>query len=376
MSNEFERLNAVKRFAHLDAGINKDLNELVDLIAKYGEVPVALISLIDDTMQWFKASVGTGDIVSNHRHLSFCNKTIEQNDMLIVPDATKDSRFENLPIVADEPGIKFYAGVPLVTYDGHSVGTVCILDVKPRELSDMQITLLKVLSKQALNLIELHWSLHTLSEQNLETLRQKKLIEESEIKLNAIFNSSKDLHLLIGKQYEVLAYNKATEIYVKKYHQKQIRKGAYILNFLTGAYHHDFIKCTRESLKGKHIKVEWLFEPNTPAERWLELSFIPVTDSNDEIIGTAVDAIDITQQKVNEHLIEQQNSAMQRIATIQSHELRKPIASLLGLVEVMKLEEVECDNYLEMIEKTVTELDDKVNHIIDEAEATIENTHV
>ena len=371
MIDEFERLNAVNRFKKLDAGIKKDLNELVNLIAQICHVPVALISIIDDKKQWFKASVGTGDINFNERDLSFCQETILKDDLLIVPDATQDERFAQLPIVAGPPHIKFYAGAPLITYDGHAVGTMCVLHVDHVELSDLQKSSLRILSKQVLNLIELNWSMQSMMEQNLSTQHQKKIIEDSELKLKAVFDSSRDIHLLIGRHMEILAFNKSAFNYVKASYKKVLKVGDHFLNITNQELADVSIDSIQAALKGQTISAEWLVKANNTSN-WLDITFEPVKGSDDEIIGVAINATDITASKLDAEHINQQNAALQRIATIQSHELRRPVASLMGLMEVLKLDDNYVFNsYYPMIETTIHELDSKIKGIVKESEQTL-----
>jgi hypothetical protein len=376
MINEFERLTAVNRFKSLDAGIKKDLNELVNLIAQICKVPVALISLIDDKMQWFKASVGTGNINCNERELSFCHETILQNDVLIVPDATKDERFAKLPIVAGPPHIKFYAGAPLITYDGHAVGTMCLLHIDTIELSDLQLNSLKVLSKQVLNLIELNWSMQSLMEQNLSTQQQKKVIEDSEIKLKAVFDSSRDIHLLVGRYMEVLAFNKAAYNYIYTTYNKELRVGAHFLAITNQSFANISVDHVQAALAGEIVSIEHLVKVDDTSS-WLNITFEPVKGVDDHIIGVAINATDITASKLDAEQINQQNAALQRIATIQSHELRRPVASLMGLMEVIKLDDNYIFNsYYPMMEATIYELDTKIKGIVQDSELTLNKTLV
>jgi PAS domain S-box-containing protein len=372
MINEIERLNAVNRFKSLDAGIKKDLSELVGLMAQLCNVPVALVSLIDDKMQWFKASIGTGDVTNSERELSFCKETILQSDILIVPDASKDERFANLPIVAGEPNIKFYAGVPLVTYDGYAVGTLCVLHVETMELSSTQISAIKILAKQVLNLIELNWSMQILMEQNLNMQHQQKVIEDSEMKLKAVFDSSKDIHILIGRQLEVLAFNKAALNYIKANYNKEIALGSQLSTIVNERFGQSTIDKVNMALNGEIVNVKWLVRPETASPCWLNIVFEPVTGADNKVIGVAINATDITTDKRNAEQIDQQNEALHRIATIQLHELRRPVASLMGLMEVLKIDEdYKMNSYYPMMESTIKELDDKIKDIVHESETTI-----
>ncbi|WP_342644869.1 GAF domain-containing protein [Mucilaginibacter sp. CSA2-8R] len=369
MMNENERLRAVARFKTLDTGIKKDLTDLVNLIANICNVPVALVSVIDEQTQWFKASTGIGDLQRMERHLSFCDQTIKSNQLFILQDATTDSRFANLPAVKNAPFIRSYVGMPLVTFDGHSIGTLCVMHTEPLMLTEVQINSLKVISKQVLNLIELNWSMHSLIEQNLNTQEQKKQAEQSELKLKAVFDSSKDVHLLIGSQMEVMAYNKAAANYIYASYNKNIKVGVHLLTVVSQESASRLVEYVELALKGKVTNVEWNVKQHGDTSLWFDVTFEPARGANNDIIGVVINATDITVRKRDADFINQQNAALQRIATIQSHELRRPVASLLGLMEVLKLDE----NYVfnscyPMIEITINELDSKIKDIVHESE--------
>jgi hypothetical protein len=375
MINENERLNAVNRFVHLEAGINKDLTDLVDLIARICNVPVALVTIIDDKTQWIKASVGVGTMRTNERNLSFCQETIQHDDLLVVNDATLDERFAHLPVVSGPPHIRFYAGMPLVTYDGHAVGTVCVLDVKPVELTDLQKDTLKVFAKQVQNLIELSWSTQSLIHQNASNRIQEKMIEDSDLKLKAVFDSSKDLHLLIGRDMEIMAFNKAAVRYIKEFYGKELKLGGHFLSVVNPALMDSIAGHVEMAFGGASINAEWLVRPEEPTAMWLSVDFEPISNDGGKVIGVAINAADITTQKLNARQITLQNDALQRIAIIQSHELRRPVASIMGLMEVMKLDENYIANsYHPMMEATINELDTKIRSIVRESELTLSNT--
>ncbi len=373
--NETERLGAVDRFMQLDAGIKKDLKDLVELVARICDVPIAIISIIDDKTQWFKASVGVGDMNSNDRHLSMCQETIKQDDILEVYDATRDLRFAQLPGVVGQPQVRFYAGAPLVTYDGHSVGTLCVIDTKPLRLTELQRDTIKIFTKQIQNLLELNWSTQTLLQQNTNNSIQEKLIEETEIKLKAVFDSSKDIHILVGQDMQVLAYNRSAQNYIQQLYGRSISLGSHLLNIIDPAVFNNVADHVKNAYNGMSSSVEWLSQEPGADPCWLEVSFEPVNNNHGRYIGVAINATDITAHKVNAQQISLQNEALQRIATIQSHELRRPVASIMGLMEVMKLDEnYVANSYHPMMEATINELDSKIRGIVRESEQTISNT--
>jgi PAS domain S-box-containing protein len=373
MSDEKSRLEAVSRFTQLDAGLAADLNEIVNLAAQICNTPVALVTLIDKNLQWFKASKGV-DMESTDRQLAFCNYTIKQNGLLIVPDMRTDQRFRDNPLVSEAPHVRFYAGATLTTKDGHNIGSLCVVDMEERDLNEMQRNTLKILSKQVMHLMEVSRTMHMLEERYAETERQKELIEQSELKLQAIFDSSIDTHVLVNKNLEVLAFNKAANAFCMEEHGKELQAGASVTRFAAPEVIEPMKRHFAKAFAGETVRKEWNVHPGAEKEIWKDLTFMPITDLNGKIIGVAMNSADITERKMQEDQINIQNAALTRIAIIQSHELRRPVASLLGIMAVIKLEQTkESSKYLDMLEYTVKELDQKICEIVKDSENTINN---
>ncbi|MFD2874093.1 GAF domain-containing protein [Mucilaginibacter ximonensis] len=373
MSNELNRLNAVSRFMQLDDALKKDLNELVELTAQICDTPVALITLLDRDNQWFKASKGV-DIDCTGREISFCNYTILQNDLHIISDTLLDERFISNPLVIGAPNIRFYAGSTLTTSDGYAIGALCIVDFKPRHLNETQKNTLRILSKQVMNMLELNYARRDKEQHQTETEKQKVLIAESELKLNAIFNSSKHTHILVNKDLQVVAFNRASAVFVRHAYSKKLEIGASVLEYADPEVTEAFAKCFRRAFEGKTIKFEWHMRPDTENAAWKELEFVPIKDSIKNIIGVALNSTDITERKNQEYQINIQNAALTRIAIIQSHELRRPVASLLGIMALLKLEQKSAGlEYFDILEHTVNELDVKIREIVKDSESTIGN---
>src|SRR5581483_4004925 len=117
-------------------------------------VPTALISLVDERRQWFKAKVGLA-ASETPREIAFCSHAIQQSGIFQVTDASADARFQSTPLVASQPHIRFYVGAPLITPDGHRIRTLCAIDYKPREPDRAQLAALEARSRQAVVLLEL-----------------------------------------------------------------------------------------------------------------------------------------------------------------------------------------------------------------------------
>ena len=152
--NEADRLQALDDLGILDTPRDAVFDGIIGAIADFCDVPIAMISLVDDQRQWFKSCTGLA-VRETPRDQAFCAHAIlEPGELMEVPDATLDKRFFDNPLVNDEPHIRFYAGMPLVTSAGHALGTFCIIDSKPRVLTLLQRQTLERLSHTIVALIE------------------------------------------------------------------------------------------------------------------------------------------------------------------------------------------------------------------------------
>lgn len=178
---EAERLQALHRYRILDTEPEKAFDDLALLASEICHTPMALISLVDVDRQWFKARVGISARQTS-RSIAFCAHAIRQHELFVVADARSDDRFRENPLVVSPPNIRFYAGAPLVTPEGHALGTLCVVDRVPRKLSPTQEAALQALKRQVVAQLELRRNLLdlrlALEERDRAEEEQERLVGE------------------------------------------------------------------------------------------------------------------------------------------------------------------------------------------------------
>ncbi|MEM1444879.1 MAG: GAF domain-containing protein [Planctomycetota bacterium] len=180
--NEQARLAALRSYELLDSRAERAFDDLVHLTAESYGVPMALISLMDADRQWFKAKCGL-DACQTDRDLAFCAHAIlKPSHLLVIPDARDDPRFSGNPLVTGPPHIRFYAGCPLVDPDGYAIGTLCIIDTQPRELTEAEQDRLRLLARLVMDQAQArktaraaahHYRLREKQETELAELRER-----------------------------------------------------------------------------------------------------------------------------------------------------------------------------------------------------------
>lgn len=168
-TDEARRIKALQDYRVLDTAAEEVFDSITELASAIFKTPIALVSLIDEQRQWFKSKVGL-EVSETPRSVAFCDHAIRGNETMVVPDATQDPRFKNNPLVVNEPFVRFYCGVPLRTPEGHNLGTLCLIDKKPRTISERERRGLEALARQVEAGLEMRRRL-VLLEESLETQR-------------------------------------------------------------------------------------------------------------------------------------------------------------------------------------------------------------
>lgn len=214
---EERRRLALKRYGLLDTAPEAIFDGITLAIANICQVPIALVSLVDSNRQWFKSAYGL-QVGETPRDIAFCDHAIQRpNELMVVEDAVADPRFHDNPLVIDYPHIRFYAGKPIVTNDGHAIGTLCVIDRKPRSLERYQLEALNALSSSVAAILEERRRLQAVAIDqddmglvlNEHVMRYQQLFRAAEALLRGVLNRSTSPTVVINVAGEVVSFNEA-----------------------------------------------------------------------------------------------------------------------------------------------------------------------
>lgn len=257
---ETKRLQALKSLQILDSDAEKDFDDLAKLAATICDTPIALVSLVDENRQWFKAKIGL-DVCEGEREYSFCTVAIKDPDQILeIHDARADHRFKNNPHTFGEKPVIFYAGVPLVDKDDNALGTLCVIDHEPKVLTTIQKESLERLAHQVVKLFELRSinqglrNTQKLLRENNQKLKNFAGVVSHDMKM-PLANMVVTFDLLKSKYMDKL--DEAGVNYLKNLKQSAFKMSDYINNILT---HYESDNITSESEANLTFDIHQLLE--------------------------------------------------------------------------------------------------------------------
>lgn len=343
--NEENRLKSLHSIEILETAPDSAFDALVRLVSMYFDAPIVLFTLVDKDRQWFKAKIGI-EVCETCRTGSFCSYAILGNDVMVVEDATKDARFSKHPMVVGEPKVRFYAGAPLIFADEHNVGTLCIIDNKPRKFSNDDIAALQDFARQASALIAMH------DYARRAKLKAKKLASiNKELSLDQVIiaNMSEGM-AYYDKDAKLVSVNpSACEIFGisnEEYISRDLKSEKWkVVNengkpFLADDYPATLCLATGVAINNVIMGVE---RPGGETA-WIKVSAQPVRDvETDDVIGTVTTFSDVSDAKNLEEELriktreaEVANKTKSKFLANMSHEIRTPLNGVIGMASVLE----------------------------------------
>lgn len=370
---EIERLKSLLSYNIIDTLKEKEFDKLAQLASIICETPIALISLIDDKRQWYKAKIGI-DIEEMPKELTFCQYTIEKEELWEVEDATKNELLKDNPNVTAENGIRYYAGLPLQCSLGYNIGTLCVADLKPKKISDKEKIALQIISEQIMILLEAKKRNDKLIHELRELVQQKelesqKIIEKSSEEIKMFYDSISNSNGIIEIDVSGKIINSNQLIVELLGVSSNILINQPISTFFDLELNEATISRLLDT-KNHILK----FNKNPDSDKWIQANFIKIENIEGGIEKLILVCQDITNRihgqqelenakNVSDYLNKQKD---QFIATV-SHEIRTPINAILGFTDVLL--EIEDDvnkvDYLSSVKTAGLGLLHIVNDILD-----------
>jgi PAS domain S-box-containing protein len=355
---EEKRLKELIDFEVLDTLPEIEFDEIVELASTLCATPVSLITLLDSNRQWLKAKTGIemGDIP---REFSFCHYAIQKpQEIMVINDTLEDSRFKNNPITQ---AARFYAGAPLITASGYALGTLCVLDSQPREFSDEQQRVLKILASTVMKYLELRKE-NLKKKQQLE-LTLSRLLEAQQIASIGSWdwNIADDDLYWSPEMYRIFGLDESAS------QQISFTKWGEMI-------HSDdlpFVLKSKADLMNTGVpgKVEYRIITANGEKLWLLQMGTVFMDENNKPARLKGTALDITERKIAEENKQQYTKTLEEMLFDFSHKVRKPVAAFLGLGNLLNLEpnlsHEKILQYAEYFKVSALELDAYIHEMTD-----------
>lgn len=377
-TEEIKRLQTLLSYNILDTPPQEDFDGLVNLISLVCNTPIAIISMIDDKRQWYKAKTG---LSQNEvpRTETFCQYTLEQNDILEIPDARRDERVKNNPHVLAEDGIKYYAGVNLKASNGYKIGTVCIVDTKPRKLNEEQKQALRLIADQTMILLEARKKNKELSDE-LDVILNKKIKETQRQLLQKKSEYTLLLHA-IRKSSAVIEFS--PDGVIQSINDKFLNIVGYSRQEVLGEKHTILLDDDQSEINaefwanlknGKFQSGRLKRRHKDGSTVWLQATYNPIADHHNKVTRIIKIAQDITKEieaetalKKSKELAENLNIQKDNFIANMSHEIRTPIHAILGFTELLLEQEQDFTkkSYLKSVRTAGDNLLFIINDILD-----------
>ena len=335
---EAARLRALGRAGILDTLPEQAFDDITALASQICGTPIALISMVDAQRQWFKSRVGLA-VPQTGRDVALCAHTILQPDeLMVVPDTLLDARFVDNALVTGDPSIRFYAGAPIVTHDGHALGTLCAIDRRPRQLDAGQLASLRLLARQVSRLIDQRDHTLQVAAHNAQALEANRGRIEL---LLAVTLQGLDLKSFVDPGYVYRYVNQTYLDYWQR--QREDVEGRSVAQLMGEEAFTQRIKPLLDrALAGESITYEASFDFPALGPRFTQVNYLPARSPTGQVIGVVVRVQDIQpmkdkQAELTQSLaaLQEKTLAQQRFIHILSHDLREPLNTIINFSSLL-----------------------------------------
>lgn len=290
--NEAERMRLLRHLEIMDTAPETMFDDITRSVALICDAPIVLICLVDEYRQWFKSKVGL-DARETSRDAAFCAHAILEDEILLVPDALKDERFIDNPLVTGEPKVRFYAGAPLKLTPTIRLGTLCVIDHKPRVLDRKQLALLELLSSHVTSLIRLRLHKIDASRDFSDMVMVKQKLQYQKDLFEAILDNEPECVVILARDGTLEQINLAglDMLEIGSLAEARCRK---LSDFVLPEFRDKFSELEHKVFQGAHAIAEYKIKGAKGTERWMESHAAPLYNQQGEIANLIAVTRDIT----------------------------------------------------------------------------------
>lgn len=354
---EAQRLAILSTYDILDTPKEVAFDKITKMACEIFKVPISTISFVDMNRIWYKSAYGVS-ILEMPFEQSLCGIPASNNELFIIEDAQNDPRKEHYSMLKDNFGLRFYASFPICVAPGCNIGVLNIFDKEPRIFTTHDTNILENLANLVVNILELRLTAR-------EALQSEIRMGNT---LKAIYESTTEASTFVDVDYKLVFVNKMAEVICQHVFGAVPKIGDNFLNWMRPHLRDEFKSIFEQALAGKTITKQ-----QKDGNYWYQFDYFPVYDPNNIVVGVSQSVKNITESKNNEIKIIEQNEKLKAIAWSQSHELRQPVAQILGLVQLMKSEKIDMNDihkiHINFLYQATENLDNIIRKIVNQTDS-------